>query len=369
MPRRGRGVRIARGIFRSDHGYSVIARAGQRRKERHFPLETPLRDLIAWQEETRSGFRRLGTLRVAILSRDTLEADALRYLETLTGTAKRDAKALLSHWLAVLGHRRRPSLVLSDLRAVVASWLVKGIAASTINHRRDALIRLYDALDGPDRFSLPRQLARQRAEMRLPRAIPIALAERIIDAMADTGQRLKGYRLGPHTRSKSKARARVMLWTGLPQSTLMRVRPEHFDEVAATLTIQPRRKGRGHPGATVPLLPHAVSALRTFFRVRAWGRFSTDSLQGSFQRACRRAHAEAVEHGQPFALPPGFRVYDLRHSFLSEVLRVTGDLAAVQELAQHADIRTTLVYTRLAVSGRARAAIALVALERGGQAE
>ncbi len=51
------------------------------------------------------------------------------------------------------------------------------------------------------------------------------------------------------------------------------------------------------------------------------------------------------------------RPYDLRHSYVTEVLGKSGNVHTTQLMAGHADLRTTLSYGRKAVSPALRAAM------------
>ena len=70
-------------------------------------------------------------------------------------------------------------------------------------------------------------------------------------------------------------------------------------------------------------------------------------------KAWRRANARvaadlpAGEQRQAFLeCPPGaLSSYDCRHTFGTEVTRITGTREAAKELLQHADVRTTERYT------------------------
>lgn len=363
MPR-GARQRIAIGVYRDAIGIAAYAHAAGKRREKRFPRDTPLKDIRAWQDDTRRTLRRDRAARASLAG--TLAGDVALYLGGLSGTARRDAANLLGHWVRVLGPCQRDALTIHDLRAAVAGWTEAGLAASTINHRRRALIALWETLDGADETVLPRRLPRVTPPRGTIRAVDIDVIDRILRDMPDLGRLHKGdRRMSAGARrveySKTKARLRVMLWTGLAQASLMRLRPEDVDLDAGTIYIRPRQKGRGVAGTTVRVLPEAVDALRAWLHAMAWGVFSTDSMAWSLWRAIRRARA--ADPSLP--IPEGFRPYDLRHCFLSYVLERTGDLRAVQELAQHRDIRSTLRYTERAASPRVSAAIDAVTRFRG----
>jgi integrase len=338
----------------------VIARAMGRRLEKRFPITTPRKVYRAWQDQARQQLRATVKSRRALAVVGTLHADALRYLETLSGTPLRDARNHLRHWHRTpLGKRRTETITKADLSAVVAEWLAveDPPAANTINHRRRALVQCFTWL-GYEDDNPARRLSRQRQPKPEARAIDIWIAEAIIDAMPDRGLRRGGIK-ATKERSKTKARFRVMLWTGIPPATMGRIRPSDVDLGRATVYLRPRRKGEGAEGVTLPLLPQGVAAFRDWLRAFAWGAPSSGSSWKSFQAGLRAYKAAEARAGRPVVLPADLRPYDLRHTFLSWFLETTGDLVATKEYAQHTDIRSTLRYTQRGASARLQKAVAL----------
>ena len=85
---------------------------------------------------------------------------------------------------------------------------------------------------------------------------------------------------------------------------------------------------------------------KEFIRLDCWGKFSNPSVRKSVLAAIKKAGVKP------------FRVYDLRHTFLSNLAKASKDEVAVMEIAQHSAIKTTRRYTRGSISGRAVAAVA-----------
>ncbi len=118
-----------------------------------------------------------------------------------------------------------------------------------------------------------------------------------------------------------------------------------------------------------PITPPAVDAWRSFVEAGLLGKsWSPSSMWKSWHTAIATARATAEAHAARTgdtlwvaaldALPRDAGRPDLRHSFASEVYRQTGDLRAVAQLLQHANLETTRRYTQGAVSDRVDAAIA-----------
>jgi integrase len=365
MPRHGDRVTIATNVYKDATRIAAVARGAGTSREKRFPLGTALKTIRDWQDKTRAKLRREAKRLKGL--RGTLEGDVAVYLQDIpAGPKRRDALNLLGHWVTAFGAKRRTAIHARDVQRVMDQWTADGVAASTVKHRRRALVSLWTALDGAKADNPAAETRRPVEPKPEARALPIDVAQAIVEQMPDTGQRLKGMTFAGPWRSKTRARLRVMLWTGVSQATLMRIRPADIDLEAKTLYVRPRRKGAGVSGQTQPLLPEAVEALRDFLLVRAWGAFSTDSMNASFARAV--AAYQATHPHTP--LLPHLRPYDLRHTFLTEIfLRSQGNLKLVKELGQHADIRTSERYIQAAVAVSTRESLESVARSRGTAAE
>jgi integrase len=87
--------------------------------------------------------------------------------------------------------------------------------------------------------------------------------------------------------SKTKARLRLMAYSGLPPAQIMRLQPEQIDWNGSSVLVHGRRKGKGSRPARLPLIPAALDALRAFVAADAWGTFSMSSVRASWWRAVR----------------------------------------------------------------------------------
>jgi integrase len=137
-------------------------------------------------------------------------------------------------------------------------------------------------------------------------------------------------------RSLAKIRARVIAYTGLPPKMLMQVQEPHLSLVAGTLRVMKRQKGTGVGECTIHLNEEALAAFRDFHAADAYGGFHVETVNIAFKRAAKRAGLD----------PRAVHLYDLRHSYLTEMYRITRDHATVARLGLHAPgSRTTARYT------------------------
>jgi integrase len=164
--------------------------------------------------------------------------------------------------------------------------------------------------------------------------------------------------------SQTRARLRLMAWTGWPHAIMMRLRPEDVDAKQRRVYVRRRRKGKGMKGRWLPLLPPAWTALEEFMRLECWGTFSQPSMRKSLLRAAEKltAHRRQLHPGAP---PIVVTPYHLRHSFGTLVALIVKDERALEELLMTEKIRR---YTEAATSPRLSGAIATLGqpLEREG---
>ena len=338
MPR-GTRTRIATGIFRDAIGVAVIVSVNGKPHEYRRPHDSDIAALI----KERTTLKQAGRLDVEReeATADTLRADAATYLATLTGRHKADADDILTHWVTAFGDRHRDAITAVDVRQQLAAW---GKAPSTLNHRRQVLSSLYKSLNGANGYNPVREVPKVRERYDTPRSLSYSVITAILDQMGPT---------------QSRARFAVMAYTGLPQAQMAQLTPADVDLKAKTVRVSPRRKGKGSPGRTLPLSHQAVQAFKDFAAADCWGDFSRSSMAKAFRNAVRNARATRKD------IPASIRAYDLRHSFLTELYRRTGDIHAVSHLALHSTPAQTARYAQSAVKDRMAEAIRATFSKRG----
>jgi hypothetical protein len=380
MPRRARGKRVDVGIFQDVGGFTVVAQVGsaakgtQRSKEERFPLSATRKEMKARQEAMRVDLRQQLP---AGFSTGTLGAAAAEYLTTVPeGPNKPNIEHYLKSWCeAGFRDRALDTITAREIHTQLTTWLndtvaadgarTKGLAPSTVNKHRTALLSLYRVINGPEGLNPVRAVPRLHEpedDARDPGYEAIAL---ILAQMPDRGI---APRFGhPTPYSLTKIRLTVMAYTGWPQMVIEKIQPHDLARLDdGQAYMRPRRKGRGKgagsSGHWVPLIPEGVDALRTFARVKAFGAFSRHSAAKSFNVAVKKAiavwetkEAKAGTH-RPWPAPKNVRPYDLRHAYGSEAFRTTGDLQTVAYYLGHADPhRSTRRYSRAALSAVAEA--------------
>ena len=188
---------------------------------------------------------------------------------------------------------------------------------------------MYRALDGRDAPNPARNVKPFTSPAPEARGLPYDVVQRILTAMSDQGSaRFKGKPRA--ATSAAKVRCRVLAFTGLRPSELMRYRPEHWNRTTQTLVVY---TGKGGRTRTIPLSAPAAKALADLEALGAIRPFSTSTVHRAFVRAAGRLGIHGV------------RPYDLRHSYGTALYSVAGDTRLVKDVLGHSDTRMTERYT------------------------
>lgn len=246
--------------------------------------------------------------------RGTFADDAARYLFSVrTMSSYSDRQRDIQNWVGVFGDQPRWELTPDVIRTQLSTWKASGLANNTVNHRRTALSHLFTVLDGKNGYNPVREVPGFAMPQPIKRGLPLLVVMRVLKQIR-----------GPKTR----ARLEVLAWSGLRPSELMRL-TEALVDTKNGVALVPTAKG-GPPREIAFSL--AVPAWKRMVAADALGEFSVQSIRKSLVRACKKVKV------------PPFRVYDLRHSFLSALRKSGADLSDVQAQAGHTDIALTRRY-------------------------
>lgn len=326
------------GIRRRRQAWEVNVRVNGHLYTDTFPLATPAQEMKDWRQEHVEKFGGERT------TGGSFGADIDTYLSRVTAmpTYKQRA-AHLALWAKELGRDRpRRTITAEEIDVVLNGWLETptapapgqkgrpigpdGLSPGTVRKRRTALQSFFAKMNGKksSRANPVKGSENPKPRKDEARGLDYLTIERAIAEMPE-------HRAGkPGTVKRvslSKIRTRVIAYTGIPPGLLKTVRATDLQLTAATIRIVPRNKGGGVEARTLPLTPEGLAAFKDFHAANAYGSFATQSLNRAFQRACGRAGLD----------PATVHLYDLRHSFLSQLYRVTRDLATVGRLGLHGE--------------------------------
>lgn len=326
--------------IREDRGaWQAFVKVRGQFKSKRFPLDTPQLTMQRWRNEQKAR----AILNLATPSEDgpLFEDDAQAYLQAVSAMPSYSDRALhIEQWTAVFRGRPRSSITPLEIRTQLAIWR-KRYAPSSVNKRRTALMNLFTVLDGKSGRNPVRDVPKYREESDIPRAQPLWLLYRLLACMPDT---------------KTRARLRVLLWTGWPHAQIMQLEPEHLDFKRGRAFVKPRRKGKGRAGVWLPLLPGAIVALKAFHAKKCYGPFSQSTMRKLMLYGLKKLNAHRASFEHP---PLKIRPYDFRHSFGTFLAEHVSDDRSVQDLMLHSTPQQTRRYTEGATAGRLRAAVAI----------
>ncbi len=313
MPRKLKGIR------RRCNSWEVNVRVNGHLYTDTFPLTTPVQEMKDWREEQVEKFGG---------ERDVAGGLAAKVEEYLKRKAARPTinqmTAHLALWVYELGGDRPPlSVTSSEIDIVLQGWL-ETLKKATVRKRRGNLRSFY-SLMYPKKVNPVKGTQNPKPPEAEARDMGYAAAERAIAHMPDGRDTKKGL---PPRLSLSKIRARVILYTGIPQGILKQVRAHDLVLTGTgSVRVQAREKGEGVEARTLPLTAEGLAAFKAFHAANAYGNFATESLNRSFKRGCARAGLD----------PKSVHMYDGRHTFLSQVYRITRDRSTVERLGIHAE--------------------------------
>jgi integrase len=360
-----RRTKLAPGVYQDAYGISVIASVGTYPKnltspELRFAIGTPLPTLVAaWHREKMKLMEALEH-RGGRAGRGTLAADVLAYFKTarLSPQRQQERDHQLTWWCVDqgFGTRRRSTLTATELTQALNT--LHGTAASTRNHYRTALSNVFTVLDGKNAPNPFRDVPRVEEPPAARRDQPYELIEVLLAKLRDRGG-AKG------KLSRTKAWLRVLAYVPVTPAQLLLLRRSdvHWTEGAmGAISVAGREKGAGTQPKRKPLFaPEALEALRAFDAAGCWDETghvrlpkpSASSRLRTFKAALTAAVQElrVTRPDLDLSRADEMLVKDLRHSLLTEVLRVTGNLDITAEFGDHKDKATTLRYAQGAVAG------------------
>jgi hypothetical protein len=343
MPRKLKGIRRRRG------GWRVTVRVRGHLYTKQFPLDKPVAEMKAWREQQidAHGGRRRGAT-------GTLNAGIETFLATPEIAAQPyvgQTAAHLARWVAVLGGDRPRVDITRDEIETEIQKLLKRFAEPTVYHRRSALLKLFDTLDGEDAANPVRGTTCPKSWIPRDQSVPFPTLVAIVDAMPSVRFVKKGVR----QLAAAKVVAAVLLHTGWRGVDLLAVRRAHVHWTRATVDMPASDKGQGAPPWTSRLTAAGLEALRAFDQSNLYGAFSESAVSHSFKRAARRVDGPDTT----------IHLNSLRHSVGADVHRATKDLATVGRFLGHVPgSRATAQYALGANADVDRAAVATLAAAR-----
>jgi integrase len=338
------------GIRKTTKGWQAFVYVRGRFYSKRYPKKTDLKTMKDWRQSKAVEVKAGKVIAAETPKTGDFELDAAAYLASVSSMPSfTDRRLHILEWANYFAGRDRQTITPLEIRTRLERLVSAGYSPSTVNKRRTALMAFYTRMNGKSGYNPVRDVEKYHEDEE-PRAQSFWTIYRILALMRP---------------SKTRARLRVLLWTGWPHKQLKQLRPEHLDLAHARAYVTPRRKGKGRKGVWLPLLPGAVTALQDFAKWDCWtptieGKlrpFSHSAMHSRFAHALAKLNARRATFGHP---PLEVHPYDLRHSFGTMLAERLQDDRAIQELMLHSRPEQTLRYTRAATQGRVLAAVALI---------
>lgn len=330
--------RLPKGIHRTATGYRTMLMVSGIPYTKRWKRDASIDEMKAWLIATRAV---VSSGPHTPAASGTFAADARRYLEAVKAMPTySERKRHIDEWVAAFGPERRKLITSDQIAAQLATWKNAGKAASSVNHRRTALMHLYCVLDGKSARNPVRDVPKFTEPSPLPRDVADDLLDKLWEAMPD---------------GEEKARAQVLTFTGIPHKQIGQIQESDVDFDRGTVLVQGRKKGKGTAARRVPISPAALAAFEMMRRFKAWGHVDRWSLRRAIHAACDAAGI------------PRIRPYDLRHTFGTRVYQSSGDIRAAQVLMGHSTPILTHRYTLAAVDPRLEAVVAALGGKNGGK--
>jgi integrase len=316
MPRKGKRVKVSKGVYRDGSGFEVRATVGGHTYTARMPPDSTLKEL----QSKRAALEHQGHTDTPRTIRGTLRADAPRYLALVAHLAShKERRAHLDAWMDRVGDVQRHRITSRDVLEARVAWLQSGKAPKTVNHRVGTLRHLYRTLDGPTAATPCDDVT----PLEVPRSPITRISPELILAVDQKLQEMEAKRTGPPWDAKTRARFRVLVSTGKRPVEVMRAQPADVN-LDARVWVPRDAKGGYTPG--VYLNEDMLEAWRLFIAAEAWGRFSS----GNFARTLRSA-----------GWPEKVRPYQARHTMWITASEMGIDLADISIGAGHRDPRMT----------------------------
>ncbi len=356
--------RIARNIYRTAYGWRVYLRGfdptvgRSAKKNIRFKPSVTLEELQYFRDSFQLEAKRLkrearlaGRIAPRGQEPSGFSHDAQTYLELPTTKAMpsyTDRVRDIDLWAKVFRDRSRRAITANDIDQQLQRWRDAGCAASTVNHRRTALMALWTRLDGRGAANPVRETKVYQEPVAEPRGQPYWLIQRILDAIpaARTYSHKRETKVNP---IKTRYRYEVKAWTGMRESQIGQLTKVHVNFAEGWYLTPRAKKGKSsrHPRPQVrkPLTADAAAAFTAFFEHGCEGPFSASSARRLFARAVKCVEQSMrTELGDPTFTLPHIRPTDLRHSYGTELLKRTKSLETVSELMDHTTTRMTKRY-------------------------
>lgn len=243
------------------------------------------------------------------------------------------AKTYIHNFEVFMAHFKNRELLSineRDISNYLQELVQLGKSDTYVNQMINSVKFYYEIVLGmPNRFY---SIDRPRKTERLPEVLSTGEVKILIDSIANL---------------KHKCIVQLLYSSGLRRAELLSLKPEHIDSKRMVIRVV---HGKGGKDRFTLLSSVLLDNLRKYFKEerpkeylfegKRGAQYSATSVRKVIARAARKA-----------GLSKKVTPHMLRHSFATHLLEAKTDLRYIQSLLGHSSIKTTEIYTHVAVNG------------------
>lgn len=248
-------------------------------------------------------------------------------LKAYSESTIRTYKNEFGNFLQAIKQRSAESITIDELRRYLLYCLGPlKLTENTVHSRLNALKFYYEQVLGREKFFF--EIPRPKKPIKLPKVIS---EEKVLEALLGMAN------------LKHKTILLLAYSAGLRVSEVVNIKPVDIDSHRMQIRIN---RAKGKKDRMVTLSAHLLPLLRSYYiayKPKIW------LFEGQYGENYGERSAQMLFH-QAFKklnLPAQFSFHSLRHSYATHLLDNGTDIAYIQKLLGHNDIKTTLRYAQV----------------------
>ena len=249
---------------------------------------------------------------------------------TLRGFSPRTHKSYLAAVAGLARHyKQRPDQLNADQIQAYLVYLERerGLAWSSLNITACGLRFFYGQT--LKRKPVAMEIPRRQAQKRLPEVLSRSEVDRLLGVVGNV---------------KHRTLLMTTYAAGLRVSEVVRLRVSDIDSTRMTIRVE---QGKGSKDRYTILSPRLLDQLRHYWRAYQPTLWLFPGAEASRPLDVTAAQKVFNRAKQSAAIQKGHGIHTLRHCFATHLLEAGVDLATIQALLGHTDIRTTMRYLQI----------------------
>jgi site-specific recombinase XerD len=247
----------------------------------------------------------------------------------IKGYSPKSIKNYVNSLKSLTNTLRKPLKIISreELKSFLDKMLSEGASGSTIN-------QYIAALKFINTYIFKRDMDLDFRYSRTPKKLPVVLSKKEVLKIFENEKNLK-----------YKLMFQMMYGSGLRLNEVTNLKVKDIELEEGTLTV---RQGKGKKDRVTILSPKVIHGLAFFTQGKKPADYVFDSSLGGalHHRSVQQQFKRALQRS---GIKKDATCHSLRHTFATHLLENGTDLRYIQNLLGHASIKTTQIYTKVAV--------------------